>query len=224
VVASGDGGMLEIGNACRGLIEINFKVKGKSGHSAIPTSGNNAIVGSFQAFKKLEKYVSNFESPDLGKSTINLAWISGGQSKPDTGVLGKEGNVIPDIADLVVEVRTSDAKLRAQDVINKFEQYLNEQDLALVSSSVRHDYGAWITDKEKLKQVCKLIENPQFTMAQNRGYVDLQMLWESFKKPVCFTFGAGEENTAHKPNEYVKIDKLETATNFWEKFVEIECK
>ena len=78
--------------------------------------------------------------------------------------------------------------------------------------------GAYREDKEKLKQVCRFVENPQFTMAQNRGYVDLQMLWETFKKPVCFTFGAGEENTAHKPNEYVKIDKLETATNFWEKF------
>lgn len=223
IIASADGGNLELGNSCRGLIEINFKIKGKAGHSAIPASGKNAIIGTFKAFQSLKKFVSLYET-GLGKSIISLAWIQGGQSKPGTKTLGKEGNVIPDFAEVVIEIRTSDPKLDAQILIKKFNDYIKNEGLTVVSFVVRHDLGAWITNKSELGKVCKLLNRPKFTKAEDGGYVDLQMLWQNFGKPICFTFGGSEGNTAHKPNEYVKIDKLQKAVVFWQKFIETECK
>lgn len=217
IIASGDGGNLEIGNACRGLIEITLKVKGKSGHSAIPESGKNAIWGSFQAIQALKLELEKIKTKDLGKNTLNLAWIKGGQKLERQKELGKEGNIIPNFAEFVLEVRTSSSKVDAGLTLKLIRECLKKQGLNLVSYKIRHDLGSWITPESDLSFLP--IKTKIFTKACKRGYVDLQMLWKTFGKPTCFTFGVGEANTAHKANEHVCIDKLIKGEKFWIDFI-----
>jgi acetylornithine deacetylase/succinyl-diaminopimelate desuccinylase-like protein len=216
IIGSADGGNLELGNACRGLVEINFKVKGKAGHAAIPESGSNAILGSFAAIEKIKTKIA-------GKNTLNIAWIRGGQKLMGYKKLGKEGNIIPDYCEFVLELRIADPNLNAKKVIKMMDMELKKQDLDLISYFIRHDYGAWITKKEELNLETKIAKTKKFTKPEKRGYIDLQMLWEAFGKPVCFTFGAGEPNVCHKANEYIKIDKLEKGKKFWIDLIKAVC-
>ena len=50
------------------------------------------------------------------------------------------------------------------------------------------------------------------------GYIDTQMIWENFNQVPCFTFGPGS-NTAHQPNEFVKIDYLNKSELFFKKLI-----
>lgn len=214
IIASADGGDLELGFACRGLIEILFQVQGEAGHAALPTSGKNAITGTLEAYQQLKKCLDKYSS-SLGKSTINLSYIKGGKAD--------QANVIPDFAECVIEIRTTNEKLNALKVIEIFESNIKKLKLKLISKSIRNDYGSWLTPKNKLKFIARLLTNEKYTYPQNRGYVDLQMLWESFNKPICFTFGVGEGKTAHKPNEYIKVKYLKEGVEFWTAFIKENC-
>src|SRR3990167_5662653 len=150
IIASGDGGNFEIGCAYRGLIEINVKVKGKSGHSAIPTSGKNAIRASFSAIDKMEKEAEKIRSKVLGKNTFNLAWMNGGQLLQNTNSLGKEGNVIPNYAEFVLEVRTINTKVDAKYIVKSLNNNLIKEGLSIEEIRIRHDLGSWLTDKSEL--------------------------------------------------------------------------
>jgi succinyl-diaminopimelate desuccinylase len=223
IIGSADGGNLELGNTCRGLIEITFQVNGKAGHAAVPESGNNAILGSYNAISKFKDQISKYKTKELGKSTINLAWISGGQKVTGSNELGKEGNVIPDFCQFVLEVRTANPELNAEKVIKLISYELTKQNLSLITATVSHDYGAWITPKADLKVIAKIAKTNKFTEAEKRGYVDLQMLWQNFGKPVCFSFGVGESSACHKANEYVEIYKLKKGEMFWTNLLKSVC-
>jgi acetylornithine deacetylase/succinyl-diaminopimelate desuccinylase-like protein len=217
IIASGDGGNLEIGNSCRGLIEIKFTVAGTSGHSANPENGKNAITGTFESYQKLKSIIGRKSYKQLGRNTFNLAWIRGGQIT-GSGTIDSQGNIIPNYCELVIEIRVADTGLKASTVISCFEGLLKKRGLKLTDTIVTHDLGAWLTEKVILKDLP--LETKIFTPAVKRGYVDLQMLWEKFNKPVSFTFGAGEPGTAHNANEYVKIEKLNIANQFWMKLIQ----
>ena len=85
LVISLDGGGLQIGNSCRGLIELKVSVEGKAGHAADPKSGINAITQSFRIINNLKKWLKPYKTKELGNSTLNIAYINGG---------GSEGNII----------------------------------------------------------------------------------------------------------------------------------
>ena len=213
IIGSADGDNLEIGNACRGLIEIKFKIKGKSGHAAVPASGVNAISGSFTLFNNLSKQLDQFNSKTLSKSTINIAYILGGQLLSKI-TIGNQGNIIPDYCEFVIEIRTANLKLTARKVINIIENQAEKLNLSTLSSDIKHDLGSWITPKIKLVQIAINLKTKNFTQAKNRGYIDLQMLWEAFNKPICFTYGVGSD-CAHCANEFVEIQNLLVGVDSW---------
>jgi succinyl-diaminopimelate desuccinylase len=213
LIVSGDGGNLQMGNGCRGLIELNITVKGETGHASRPQSGNNAIVGSSTIVNKLIKtFKSDFKSKELGKTTCNLAYLQGGldigKDPWDKQIFGKEGNNIADIAEFILDIRTADPKLNAQKVLALITKYAKELNLRVVSTSVRHDYGAWITNKKELKEVSK-VTGTGFIDIGSLGFMDVQLLWQTFNNVPSFIIGAGDLGVAHKPNEYVSLPKLE---------------
>lgn len=217
LVASLDGGNLKIGNGCRGLIEIDLIAQGKTGHAARPENGENAILRSTKAIEKLTSILKkSFSDNDLGITTCNLAYLRGGlnlgKDKNNNLLIGKEGNNIADVAEFVLDVRATTKKLDANKLIQFVKKCLKQQKLKLLETKVRHNLGSWLTSKQALKNVEQLIDKTtpiKYAKINKIGYIDTQMLWKAFNKVPCFTFGAGENRLAHRPNEYVKIAKLE---------------
>jgi succinyl-diaminopimelate desuccinylase len=216
LVISADGGAREVGNACRGLIELIIRVSGKSGHSADPRSGINAITNSAIVIGNLEKWLKAFSTTELGKSTLNIAYIKGGTNLGKDG-LGKEGNIIPDYCEFVVEIRVANPKLNANLVKKFIIQESKKRKLEIVGIKTRHDLGSWITDP---KEIRKYIPSQEYRLsdAKKSGYLDIQMLWETFGKVPCFSFGPGN-NTAHQENEYVEIKDIMAAQEFYKNLV-----
>lgn len=211
LIISMDGENLQIGNCCRGLIETTLTIRGEASHSTNPKLGINAITGSLKAMKQLESWIKSFKKNELGASTINVAAISGGtmvESKNGIAVLSREGNVIPDYCELVLEVRPSTPALTLKVIIERLRKLLRQQRLKLEKIATRHNLGSWITPKRQLGNVLKTVPNQKLVNPMGVGYTDAQMLWEAFGKVPTFSFGPAEPNTAHKINEFVRIDNV----------------
>jgi acetylornithine deacetylase/succinyl-diaminopimelate desuccinylase-like protein len=207
LIISLDGDNLQVGNSCRGLIEMTVSIDGKAGHAANPKSGINAITESFKVIENLKRWIKNFESDELGKSTLNIAYINGG---------GKEGNVIAEKCKYIVEIRVADEKLNANLVKKFITENSEKSGLKVRSIKTRHDLGSWITQKEKLKNIISVSPKKQIGSAKKSGYIDIQMLWQTFDKVPTFSLGAGEPGQAHKADEFVKISNVLKAKKFFQ--------
>ncbi len=207
LIISLDGEGLQIGNSCRGLIEMKVEIEGQAGHSANPKSGINAITESFKVIERLKRWVLNFKSEELDTSTLNIAYINGG---------GGEGNIIAEKCEYIVEIRVANEKLNA----NLAKKFITENSkklgLEIKDIKIRHDLGSWITPKKELKNIISLAPKKKLRSAKKSGYIDIQMLWKAFDKVPTFSLGAGEPGQSHKANEYVKISKVMKVQKFFE--------
>jgi succinyl-diaminopimelate desuccinylase len=212
-----DGSELELQNACRGLIEITLQVQGKTGHAAKPSSGNNAIDGLTEAISKLKFWLSKNGQIKTLVSACNLAYIRGGQNqgiKNNSVVVGKQGNIIPDYCEGVIDIRPARNKIDASLLIKLIKDFIKSSGCNLTDYKIRHNLKGWITEKTSLKQIEEIIKKSgikiRYKNPNDSGYIDVQMINEAFNCPCC-VFGAGEEKMAHKANEFVKINRLKKA-------------
>jgi len=226
LIISGDSGNLKIGQGCRGLIEIDFKVRGITGHAANPALGKNTILGSFQAIEQVRNYFKDFSTESLGKTSLNLAYLQGGldlgQDRQGNQKYGREGNNIPDLTEFIIDIRPASLDLTTQKIISKMAELLGNGGLTLIQTKVSHDLKPWLTKDKDIKRLISLFEKEGCSKRSEpgkRGFIDVQMFWETFKKVPCLTFGAGEEFLAHKPNEFVKITELKKATQIYTKII-----
>ncbi|HTK03420.1 MAG TPA: M20/M25/M40 family metallo-hydrolase [Alphaproteobacteria bacterium] len=206
MIISLDGNNLEIENSCRGLIEMKISAEGKAGHAANPKSGINAITESVKVITKLKKWLKNFSTKELGNSTLNIAYINGG---------GSEGNVIAEKCEYIVEIRVANENLNADLVKNFINENSEKLGLKIIETKIRHDLGSWITPKESLKNIISLAPKKKIASAKKSGYIDIQMLWETFGKVPTFNLGAGENGQPHAADEYVQISKVLKAQEFY---------
>lgn len=219
LIVSFDGIGLQVGNSCRGLIEMKVTAKGKAGHAARPKSGINAITESFGVIEKLKQQLKQFSNKELGNSTLNVAYFSGG-TKIKNGNKNKtfieEGNVIADYVEFIIEIRVASNKLNARFIQNFIEKESKRKGLTVCDIRVRHDLGSWITSKQNLVEIIKIAPNKNLKNAKDSGYIDIQMLWKTFNKVPSFSYGVGELGMSHKANEFVKVENIQEGQKFFE--------
>ncbi len=217
LILSLDGDGLQIGNSCRGLIEIKVTVEGKAGHAARPISGVNAITESQKVIDSVRRMLSKYSTKELGNSTLNIAFIQGGtkkESKDGQIILGQQGNIIANYCEYILEIRVASQKLDATLVKNFIETESKKLSLKVNSIDTRHDLGSWITPKIQLEKYIKMAPSNILKSAKETGYLDIQMLWKAFGKIPTFSFGAGLIGQAHKSDEYVKISDIIKSQKF----------
>lgn len=227
LIVSSDGSNLKIGHGCRGLIELRVRVTGKTGHAA-KSNGLNAINGTIQALESLNKKLNNFNHPIMGSTSINLAYILGGNqlktsiSKDNllTSV-GQQGNVIPDVCEFVIDIRPATPDLTPDTIINILKENLVKNGYKFKLINLRHDLGAWFTNLDEIKPVLDIAQNitktkkPKLDNPSQSGYIDLQMLWNQVGRPPALMFGGGKGSTAHGPDEHIEIKDLIKTKDFF---------
>lgn len=231
-IISADGCDLKIGYGCRGLIEIRVRVLGKSSH-ATSKKGRNAIQGVYTSVLNLSKYFEELEKEGKGRSSLNLAYVLGGKSMGkesfDTSnklvVVGQEGNVVPDIAEFVIDVRPASPEITVDKIVDVLSESLEKMELKIDDVKVRHDLGAWITDREEIVEYCDIAKTvtgnePKFSDSSKGGYLDIQMLWKALGEPPCLVFGGGTGSKEHTDDENVEIANVIMARNFFIKVLD----
>lgn len=210
IIVSLDGEGLQIGNSCRGLIELKVNAIGRAGHAANLKSGINAITQSFEVINKLEKELSRYTSVELGNSTLNIAYMNGGSN---------QGNIIAEKCEYIVEVRVANEKLNAKLVKDFITKESTKLGLKINNIKTRHDLGSWVTKEKKLNGFGNFAPKKGFKSAKMSGYIDIQMLWRTFGKVLTFSIGAGALGVSHKADEYVLVSDIMKL----EKYMEYLC-
>lgn len=213
---------LRIANRHRGLIEVSFRVRGRSAHASQPDKGRNAILGASHAVEHLLERLKAYEHPTLGKTACNLAWLEGGIDR-DKGRVKCQPNAIPDMAKAVLDIRPARPELRAQTVIDLLTEHLRANDFQVEKATVKHDFGSLYVPSERLTRFEEVVQSilGRVEYGELGGYGEGQLLNERLGVD-CVYFGPGPM-TGHEPDEYVSVTELSQAAQVYTRLVQQFC-
>lgn len=211
-IISADGENLQIRNASRGVLSLDFVLRGKTGHAANPKNGINVISAFNRIFLALEKKSLKKSDTILGKSSLNIAYVRAGLNRGksnDTQLLGRNGNNIPDYLEATVEFRLN-SFFTLKQIKEYIMQLAKKEKVKVEISNKQYNCKPWVTPKNKLKFIDQALTKNNipvtYTNPAITGYVDIGLLQESFPS-VCCCIGARGKNR-HGVNEYVERDSL----------------
>lgn len=219
LIFSADGGDLQLGHGCRGLIEVAGYIFGKSAHAGSPHRGVNAIEKTSAISQKLaQRLKDDWLHPVLGQPSVNLAAVNGGKNrgtKPNGEIeIGVQANSVPDVTRFLFDIRPTNPELNATVIRALLEELCQEEGVRLEGFDVHHDKTAWYTDPSELEMVHGIVEEGVGSVTYRNpaegGYVDLQMLWDVVGRPPAVALGAGPFAVAHTNQEYVEVEAVVT--------------
>lgn len=221
---------LKICNAHRGLIEVEYIIKGLTAHASRPKEGINAIVVATKAVEKLEKLLSKkYKSSLVGTSTCNLSKIEGGLNIGTTNenlVLSEGTNSVADICKIRLDIRPATVDLKEKIVYRILSREVKKLGGNLFTAKKVADLGCLSVNKDSITRVIRAVKNSVNTLGfinpNDMGYGDGQMIFEKFCIPTVY-FGAGPTNMCHKPNEYANIPDLTKIDKFLDRIYQAYC-
>ncbi len=180
----------------KGLMVLDCKTLGKSGHAA-RDEGVNAIYQAMQDIEWFKTYAFEKESKFLGPIKMTVSMINA----------GFQHNVIPDRCDFVVDVRTTDA-------------YTNEEVLQIIKDHVHSTVTARST---RLKPSSLDESLPIFKLANDLGikqYGSPTMSDQALMNFPSFKMGPGKSERSHTADEYVYIQEVKEGIERYIKLLE----
>lgn len=223
LIVSLDGG-LQVLSGCRGITKIDMEFIGRSGHASNPANGINAITGAMDVVRALESRLTALTST-LGSPTMNIAYLRGGAARDiqDPVDLQRAGNVIPNYAECIIELRTTTTELNAKWVENVIREESDIRRLEVKTFKPKIDLGVWpgsfANPMTEFIEQCYEDSGVKYAQAnpQYIGFIDVQMLAETIDSPT-YVIGAGGENR-HGANENVALADLERARKIYQTII-----
>lgn len=184
--------------AQKGLLLLEVLAAGRSAHAAWG-GGVNAVEAAARDVLALAKLSVPGEHPALGKTSLHVTQISGGQRH----------NVIPDSCKLVVDIRTVPS-VPPEDIIALVKRSVEGQ------VSVRSNrLGSVETDPAHPIVKAALAANPT-----GRAYGSPTLSdWVFLKGIPTVKAGPGDSTRSHTPDEYLETAELEAGVTFYEKLI-----
>jgi acetylornithine deacetylase/succinyl-diaminopimelate desuccinylase-like protein len=217
-------GSLQVLSGCRGITKIDMEFIGRSGHASNPANGINAITGAMDVMRALESKLSAFKS-SLGSPTMNIAYLRGGAAADSQNPvdLQRAGNVIPNYAECIIELRTTLPELNAGWVESVVRAECDRRNIEVKTFKPKIDLGVWpgslASPMTKFIEQCYETVGVKYAQAnpQYIGFVDVQMLAETIDSPT-YVIGAGGENR-HGANENVALADLEQTRKVYQTII-----
>lgn len=216
---------LEIVNGCRGVIEIELTVIGKTAHAGTPQNGINAIEKAVLLLKKLTKELQTNDLPELGQTTVNLSSLRGGRNRNNRITI--QANAVPDIAFLLLDIRPANPSLKGEEVLKKLEILAKKEKVKIVNEKIKLNYQPYISNSERLKNFEKALVKSDLPIKYQKnlsqgGFYESDLISKAWNCP-AINFGPAKKETAHTKDEYVEIDSLKKTKKAFENLIEIYC-
>lgn len=184
--------------AQKGLLLLEIIAKGRSAHAA-HGGGINAVEAAARDVLALSKLAIEKEHPALGKTTLHVTQISGGDRH----------NVIPDRCKLVVDIRTTPSV--SSNEITALVKKTVEGEVTIRSNRL----GSVETDPAHPVVQAALAANPA-----GRAYGSPTLSdWVFLKGIPTVKAGPGDSKRSHTPDEYLETAELEAGVDFYEKLI-----
>ena len=178
----------------KGLMVLDGKIKGVSGHAA-RNEGVNAIYETLGVIETLRSLKFENESPTLGPVKISVTQINA----------GTQHNVVPDVCNFVVDVRSTDA-------------YSNVETLDLIRKAVPQcelTPRSTRLNPSHISATHPIVKRLELLGAKPFGSPTLSdqalMPWQSLK------IGPGSSSRSHTADEYICLDEIRDAIEIYVK-------
>lgn len=202
----------KLGVAQKGCIWAQLNISGKTSHGAYPEEGYNAVEYGMKIVCRIKKWVTEYEHRVLGTATAQVTMIQGGIAP----------NMTPDFAEILLDIRTVPG-ISAEDVEKKIKKICRkevEETNGKVKFEVRiknERRAIEIAEEERWLKEFKAYLKQNGAETEEIGinyFTDASILTKKESEIPVLLFGPGEPRLAHKPNEFVELEK-------YEKYIEI---
>lgn len=193
------------GVAQKGCIWLKVAVHGKTSHGAYPWEGVNAIEYGISICQRLKDKIEEKEHPVLGWSTVQISMAKGGIVP----------NMTPDEAEFMLDIRVVPG-ITSEEVLNLADQIVRDYEQQTeghlkVEIYIKNDRRAIETPADhpwlkKLEWNLRCEQLPYDHTGINY-FTDASILIKAMPQAAVLLFGPGEANMAHKPDEYLEIQK-----------------
>jgi succinyl-diaminopimelate desuccinylase len=205
---------LTIQNGCRGLAEFRIVIRGTSAHAARQQDGVHAFDVFRNAVDALKTYTASLKHEAFGVSTVNVAALRCGQfvSRDEIeGVrLNELGNVTPDYAEGVIEVRTTPG-LGLESCIEVFTGAVRERGARVEGLERKFDLQSFYTEPSMLGALEAAFVASSLDIAyrdiSRAGYSDIEFISRNFGAHAVEIGPSGDGY--HGPDEYVELKSLQ---------------
>ena len=196
-----------------GVLRVNLKVFGKQAHSAYPFLGENAIYNAAKVLQFLDHlghvaertFVSRYKAPEHYDGVplrLNATMISAGIA----------GNVIPDVVDILVDVRTipeCDNDCAWQWIAENLLSFAEKNNIRIsVEKNVL--MRPWVSEGDHAKRFAEIVQRvtgePQDVFVELGGTDGVHF---ADRMPVVQFGPMRPENNIHGKNEFVYLKDVE---------------
>lgn len=202
----------KLGVAQKGCIWAQLNISGKTSHGAYPKEGYNAVEYGMKIVRRIKKWVTEYEHQLLGTATAQVTMIQGGIAP----------NMTPDFAEILLDIRIVPG-IFAEDVEKKIKKICREE-VEETNGEVKFEVriknarrAIEITEEERWLKEFKAYFKQNGAETEEIGinyFTDASILTKKESEIPVLLFGPGEPRLAHKPNEFVELEK-------YEKYIEI---
>ncbi|MDY2762735.1 MAG: M20 family metallopeptidase [Faecalimonas umbilicata] len=202
----------KLGVAQKGCIWAQLNISGKTSHGAYPEEGYNAVEYGMKIVCMIKKWVTEYEHRLLGTATAQVTMIQGGIAP----------NMTPDFAEILLDIRIVPG-ISAEDVEKKIKKICREE-VEETNGEVKFEVriknarrAIEITEEERWLKEFKAYFKQNGAETEEIGinyFTDASILTKKESEIPVLLFGPGEPRLAHKPNEFVELEK-------YEKYIEI---
>ena len=187
---------MDMAVAERGLIVLDYTIKGKAGHAA-RTEGINSIYLALEDIEWYRNYKFPKVSDLLGEVKMTVTQIEA----------GKQHNVIPDECRLVVDIRVN-------------ELYSNEEVMQIIKQNIKNDVEA---RSYRLNSSRIDINHPivQKSIALGlKSYGSPTLSDQSMMHFDTVKIGPGDSARSHTPDEHIFISEIENGIGVYIRLLE----
>lgn len=202
----------KLGVAQKGCIWAQLNISGKTSHGAYPEEGYNAVEYGMKIVRRIKKWVTEYEHRLLGTATAQVTMIQGGIAP----------NMTPDFAEILLDIRIVPG-ISAEDVEKKIKKICREE-VEETNGEVKFEVriknarrAIEIAEEERWLKEFKAYFKQNGAETEEIGinyFTDASILTKKESEIPVLLFGPGEPRLAHKPNEFVELEK-------YEKYIEI---
>lgn len=202
----------KLGVAQKGCIWAQLNISGKTSHGAYPEEGYNAVEYGMKIVRRIKKWVTEYEHRLLGTATAQVTMIQGGIAP----------NMTPDFAEILLDIRIV-PRIFVEDVEKKIKKICREE-VEETNGEVKFEVriknarrAIEITEEERWLKEFKAYFKQNGAETEEIGinyFTDASILTKKESEIPVLLFGPGEPRLAHKPNEFVELEK-------YEKYIEI---
>ncbi len=203
----------------KGIMMMNLRIEGTSGHSSDPSLGSNAIEGMQSALAELMSIRAAMQEThqdshfDVSFPTMNFGCVHGGDNP----------NRICDHVDLAFDLRnlpSMDMAGFTDDVQDQLMARLAPEGFTCSLEMLHSPVPAFDNSgSEFAEEIANYAGNPSGTVAFGTEAPYLKNLALD-----TVVIGPGSINQAHQPNEYLPLEQIEPAVQLIRRAIETHCK